>query len=167
MPENIGVGTLLAVAAGFSNGCFFLPQRYTRGWAWENMWFVFASISQLLLPWLVAWIAIPNLYHVLRDSPASSYLPAILGGLIWGIGMVTYGLGVKMVGIAAGNAVVASVSTAAGTIGPMLVYAPDRVWTSSGLISMVTSPRRRESPASLSASTACRFCLRVSSFIGA
>lgn len=137
MPENIGVGTLLAMVAGFCNGSFFLPQRYTRGWAWENMWFVFASISQLLLPWLVAWIAIPNLYHVLRDSPASSYLPAILGGLIWGIGMVTYGLGVKMVGIAAGNAIVASVSTATGTLGPMLVYAPDRVLTPSGIISMV------------------------------
>ncbi len=42
-----------------------------------------------------------------------------------------------MVGIAAGNAVVASVGTAAGTIGPMIVYSPQRVWTVSGLISLV------------------------------
>jgi L-rhamnose-H+ transport protein len=137
MPEGILTGTLLAIAAGLSNGSFFLPQRYTRGWQWENMWFVFALISQVLLPWLVAWVAIPDLARVLRESPFSFFVPAIIAGLIWGVGMVTYGLGVKMVGIAAGNAVVASVATAAGTIGPMIVYAPDRIWTLSGLVSMV------------------------------
>jgi L-rhamnose-H+ transport protein len=137
MPEGILTGTLLAIAAGISNGSFFLPQRYTRGWQWENMWFVFAAISQVLVPWLVAWIAIPDLGRVLRESPFSFFVPAIIAGIIWGIGMVTFGLGVKMVGMAAGNAVVASVSTAAGTLGPMIVYAPDRVWTRSGLVSMM------------------------------
>jgi L-rhamnose-H+ transport protein len=137
MPDSILTGTLLAIAAGVSNGSFFLPQRYTRGWQWENMWFVFAAISQVLVPWGVAWMVIPNLGRVLHESPWSFFLPAVIAGLIWGIGMVTYGLGVKMVGIAAGNAVVASVGTAAGTMGPMLVYAPDRVRTLSGLISLV------------------------------
>lgn len=137
MPEGILTGTLLAIAAGLCNGSFFLPQRYTRGWQWENMWFVFALISQVLVPWLVAWIAIPDLGRVLRESPFSFFVPAILAGVIWGVGMVTYGLGVKMVGIAAGNAVVASISTAAGTIGPMIIYSPDRIWTLSGLFSMV------------------------------
>jgi L-rhamnose-H+ transport protein len=137
MPEGILTGTLLAVAAGLCNGSFFLPQRYTRGWQWENMWFVFATISQILMPWLVAWIAIPDLFRILRESPFHFFLPAVIAGVVWGVGMVTYGLGVKMVGIAAGNAVVASVATAAGTIGPMIVYAPDRIWTTSGLISMV------------------------------
>jgi L-rhamnose-H+ transport protein len=56
--------------------------------------------------------------------------------VIWGIGMVTYGLGVKMVGIAAGNAIVAGVATASGSIGPMIVYSPDRIWSASGLISL-------------------------------
>ena len=139
MPQGVWVGTLIAVVAGLCNGSFFLPQRYTRGWAWENMWFVFASISQILTPWLVAWVAIPNLSQVLRNSPGHFFLPAVLAGLVWGVGMVTYGLGVKMAGIAAGNAIVASVSTAVGTLGPMLVYTPDRIWTSPGLLSMVAS----------------------------
>ena len=136
MPEGILTGTLVAIAAGLSNGSFFLPQRYTRGWQWENMWFVFALISQVLVPWLVAWVAIPDLARVLRESPFSFFVPAIIAGVIWGIGMVTYGLGVKMVGIAAGNAIVAGVATASGSIGPMIVYSPDRIWSASGLISL-------------------------------
>jgi len=137
MAEEMLTGTLLAMGAGLCNGSFFLPQRYTRGWRWENMWVVFASISQVLMPGLVAWLAIPDLARVLRDSPFDFFLPGVIAGVIWGTGMVTYGLGVKMVGIAAGNALVASVATAAGTLGPMIVYAPDRIWTLTGLVSIV------------------------------
>jgi L-rhamnose-H+ transport protein len=137
MPEEMLTGTLLAMVAGLCNGSFFLPQRYVRGWQWENMWLVFATISQILVPWLVAWLAIPGLSWVLRGSPLSFFLPGVIAGLIWGSGMVTYGLGVKMVGIAAGNALVASVSTAVGTLGPMLVYAPGKILTPAGLIFIV------------------------------
>ena len=136
MPEGLLLGMSLAVVAGLCNGSFFLPQRYTRNWPWESMWLVFAFISQVLIPWLVAWIAIPNLDSILRESPPGYFLPAVVAGLVWGVGMVTYGLGVKMVGIAAGNAVVAGVATASGSIGPMIVYAPDRVWSLSGLVSL-------------------------------
>ena len=137
MPVGILAGTLLALLAGLCNGSFFLPQRYTRGWQWENMWVVFATISQVLVPWLVAWVAIPDLPRVLRESPLTLFLPGIIAGVIWGMGMVTYGLGVKMVGIAAGNAIVASVATAAGTLGPMIAYAPEKIWTRAGLVSFL------------------------------
>jgi len=76
MPVGILAGTLLALVAGLCNGSFFLPQRYTRGWQWENMWVVFATISQLLVPWLVAWVAIPDLPRVLRESPSLFSFPA-------------------------------------------------------------------------------------------
>ena len=52
----------------------------------------------------------------------------------WGISLVLYGLGLDMVGIAVGNAVVASMSAMAGTLGPLIVYAPDKLLTSTGLV---------------------------------
>lgn len=134
MPEGFLAGLGLAIVAGFCNGAFMLPQRYVRGWQWENMWIVFASVSQVLLPWIVASFAIPDLGRVLRDSPREFLLPGIIAGLIWGMGMVTYGLGVKMIGVAAGNALVASMSIVAGSLGPLIVYTPEKILTSVGLI---------------------------------
>lgn len=134
MSEAVIASMLLAVVAAFFNGSFFLPQKYMRGWEWENMWTVFASISQLALPWLVAWLAIPHLGRVLHDSPWQFFLPGVIAGVVWGIGMITYGLGVTMIGIAAGNAIIAGISTMTGTLGPLIVYAPEKVFTSVGLI---------------------------------
>lgn len=134
MPEAIIASMLLAVVAAVFNGSFFLPPKYMRGWEWENMWTVFASISQLVLPWLVAWLVIPHLGLVLHESPWQFFFPGIIAGLIWGMGMVTYGLGMAMIGIAAGNAIVSGISTMSGTFGPLIVYAPEKVFTSVGLI---------------------------------
>ncbi len=137
MPEGIITALSLAIVAGFCNGSFFLPQRYVRGWPWENMWVVFATGSQIVLPWAVAWYVVPDLGRVLRSSPLEFFLPATIAGLVWGSGMVTYGLGVNMVGIAVGNAIVASMSTTAGTLGPLIVYAPEKILTPVGAIFVV------------------------------
>ena len=135
MSEAVIASMLLAAVAAFFNGSFFLPPKYMRGWEWENMWTVFATISQFLLPWLVAWIAIPHLGQVLHDSPWSFFLPGIIAGVVWGLGMITYGLGVAMIGIAAANAIIMGLATMTGTLGPLIAYTPEKVFNSVGLIS--------------------------------
>jgi L-rhamnose-H+ transport protein len=134
MSEAVLTGLLLALVAGFSNGSFFVPMRYVRRWQWENTWLVFTFLSQIVLPWLAAWLVIPHLFGVLRASPWGYFLPGLVAGFFWGIAQVTYGLSVRMVGIAAGNAIVSGVATVTGTVGPLIVYAPERVLTATGLI---------------------------------
>lgn len=137
MSLAIILSMLLVVVAGFLNGSFFIAPKYMRGWEWENMWIAFASLSQLLLPWLVAWLAIPHLNSVLRESLWSFFLPGVIAGVVWGTGMITYGLGMTMIGIAAGNAIISGISTMTGTLGPLMVYAPGKAFTSVGLIFLV------------------------------
>jgi L-rhamnose-H+ transport protein len=127
MQEQFLIGLLLGVLAGLVNGVFLLPMRYTRSWAWENTWLIFTILSTGILPWVAALVGVPNLLAVLRESPFAYFLPGLIAGGIWGVAQVLYGLGLGMVGIAIGSAVVACTSTMAGTLGPMLVYARGQV----------------------------------------
>ncbi len=134
MQSNVLTGVALGLLAGLVNGIFLLPMRYTRKWEWENTWIVFTVLSTGLLPWVAALVAVPNLMAVFRVTPFSAFLPGLVGGAIWGVAQVFYGLGLGMVGVAAGSAIVACTSTIAGTLGPMIVYAPERLFSSASLM---------------------------------
>jgi hypothetical protein len=131
---NFLAGVVLGLLAGLVNGIFLLPMRYKRKWEWENCWIVFTLLSAGVFPWVAALIAVPNLLSVFRESPASAFIPGIVGGAIWGVGQVLYGLGLGIVGIAAGSAIIACIATVAGTVGPMIVYAPGRLFSSASLL---------------------------------
>ena len=127
-------GVAIAIVAGFFNGGFVLPLRYARNWGWENTWLVFCCFALILLPWTAAYLFVPHFRSILHDAPLAYFWPGIIAGTFWGISMVLYGLGLDMVGIAVGNAVVASMSAMAGTLGPLIVYAPDKLLSSTGLV---------------------------------
>jgi L-rhamnose-H+ transport protein len=124
----------IAILAGFFNGAFVLPLRYARNWGWENTWLVFSCFSLILLPWMAAFLFVPHLPSLLQAAPLTYFLPGLIAGSFWGVSLVLYGLGLDMLGIAVGNAVVASMSATAGTLGPLIVYAPDKLLTSTGLV---------------------------------
>ena len=134
METNFMVGVVLGLLAGLVNGVFLLPMRYMRKWEWENTWLIFTVLSTGVLPWVAALIAVPNLMSVFRESPASVLIPGLVGGAIWGVAQVLYGLGLGMVGVAVGSAIVACTSTITGTIGPMIIYAPERLLSSASLL---------------------------------
>ncbi|HZP00731.1 MAG TPA: L-rhamnose/proton symporter RhaT [Terriglobia bacterium] len=134
MEFNFAEGVVLGLLAGLVNGVFLLPMRYMKKWEWENTWLIFTILSTGVLPWVAALLAVPNLLSVFRSSPASVFIPGLVGGAIWGVAQVLYGLGLGMVGVAVGSAVVACTSTIAGTVGPMLVYAPERLFSSASLL---------------------------------
>jgi L-rhamnose-H+ transport protein len=131
MQEQFLIGILLGVLAGVVNGVFLLPMRYTRQWAWENTWLLFTLFSTGLFPWIAALVGVPHIWDVLRNSPISFFIPGVVAGLIWGSAQVMYGLGLGMVGVAIGSAVVGCTSTTAGTIGPMIVYGGSQVSSSA------------------------------------
>jgi L-rhamnose-H+ transport protein len=131
---NFALGILFGVTAGLVNGVFLLPMRYTRKWAWENTWLIFTVFSTFLFPWIAALMVVPHLLDVLRSSPVSDLIPGLVAGSVWGIAQVLYGLGCGMVGIAIGSAVIGCTAILAGTLGPMLVYAPGELLSLSSLV---------------------------------
>ena len=133
MHREFALGILMGVLAGFVNGIFLLPMRYTRKWAWENIWLVFTILSTFVFPWIAAIFAVPHVGAILKSTSLSYLLVGLIAGTVWGIAQVLYGLGCAMVGIAIGSAIIACTAIIAGTIGPIIAYAPEELVSFSSI----------------------------------
>src|SRR5208283_3974728 len=136
---GFAVGILMGLMAGLLNGIFLLPMRYAKKWAWENVWLFFSIVSTILCPWIAAWVAVPHLAEVFHSVPSSAFVPGVLAGLVWGVAQVMYGLSCGMVGIAIGSAAISCTAIIAGTLGPLIVYAPSKLFSSSSLVLLVAT----------------------------
>ncbi|MPY90242.1 MAG: hypothetical protein GEU99_20250 [Luteitalea sp.] len=116
------IGLLAVVAGGVCQGGFMLPMKWTREWAWENTWLVFASTAYLLLPWLLVFAAVPAVFEVYGQASTSKVLLILLFGVGWGTGAITFGLGVAALGMALGFAVILGVAATVGALVPLLLF---------------------------------------------
>ena len=137
MSDSILVGTLLVLAGGASTGCFPLPMKFTGKWAWENVWLVYSVCGLLLLPWIVALQAVPQLMSVYQATSPRTLLVTALFGLGWGVGNVLFGEAVALVGMALTFAVVGGLCAAVGSLIPLIILRPERLTQASGLVVVI------------------------------
>jgi L-rhamnose-H+ transport protein len=124
MQDSLLVGLSLVLAGGLFQGSFMLPSKAMRGWAWENYWLIFAATAYLTCPWILAIVTIPRLSEVYSGVTPASLAAVIIHGAAWGVGAVTFGLGVDAVGLALGFAVILGIAATAGTLIPLIVNPP-------------------------------------------
>jgi L-rhamnose-H+ transport protein len=140
MGDHFWLGMAVIFLSGVLNGSFALPMKYTRQWRWENTWLAFASAALLILPWLLAAGFVPQLREVYRGVPSSAFLYPLLFGFLWGVAQVTFGLGIKAVGMALAFAVVAGLSCLFGSLVPLLVLSPADLFRPRGVFLLVSMP---------------------------
>ncbi|MBL8290191.1 MAG: hypothetical protein JNN08_00070, partial [Bryobacterales bacterium] len=119
--ESLLPGLAVVFAAGFFQGSFMAPSKWIRNWAWENYWLIFAATAYLISPWILAFVTIPQVFEVYARCSAQVLWVIAVFGTLWGLGAVTFGLGVDALGIALGFAVILGVATVGGTLIPMLI----------------------------------------------
>jgi L-rhamnose-H+ transport protein len=115
----MGAGLAFVLGAGFFQGAFMAPSKWIRGWAWENYWLLFAVTAYLICPWTLALATIPRLFEIYAASPGSAIASAFLFGAGWGVGAVTFGLGVDALGLALGFAVILGIAAICGAVIPL------------------------------------------------
>jgi len=126
------LGCTLAVLAGVMQGAFPLPMKYTTRWKWENTWCVFALWGFVILPWLLAFMTVPDLINVYTSTSLKTIAAITFFGAGWGIGTISFGIGVSTVGLALGFAVIIGIGGALGTLLPMVIFHADAFQTSGG-----------------------------------
>ncbi|OIP83848.1 MAG: rhamnose/proton symporter RhaT [Porphyromonadaceae bacterium CG2_30_38_12] len=119
---NALLGILFHSIGGFASGSFYMPYNKVKGWAWESFWIVGGLFSWLIVPPLAAWITIPNFTGIIAASSMQILFITFVMGLFWGIGGLTYGLGVRYLGMSLGNSVVLGFCAAFGAIVPSIYY---------------------------------------------
>jgi len=115
---------LLVCLGGVLTGVFTAPMKYLTRWRWENVWLVYALFAQLLIPCAVVGTVIPHLLNLYVQVPAPRMILVLLLGTFWGIGSVTFGIGVDRLGAGLGFALIMGITTLLGTVLPLFLSGP-------------------------------------------
>jgi L-rhamnose-H+ transport protein len=132
MNTLIVTGALLAIVSGLMNGSFTLPMRFLGRWEWENVWSVFIIGACLLMPAIILTVMAPQSWGILARAPARALSIAALTGFAWGFGAILFGQSVSAIGISLANTLVLAISSALGSLLPMLLLAPGKIFAPSG-----------------------------------
>lgn len=132
MHDVLIVGVFLAILSGLMNGTFTLPMRFLGRWSWENVWSAFIVGACLVLPAVILSVPATNSWSLILDAPRSSVLIALAGGFAWGFGAVMFGQSVSAIGIALSNTFVLAISSAFGSLIPMIFLSPEKLHQRSG-----------------------------------
>lgn len=115
------LGVLYHWLGGLASASNFIPFRAIRRWSFEIYWIIQGVAAWLIAPLVMAWIFVPNLGDILARSPRQAVTHAILYGIAWGVGGLTFGLAIRYLGIALGYAVALGFCTAFGTLMPPIL----------------------------------------------
>ncbi len=119
---QVFLGIIFHFIGGFASGSFYMPYKKVKGWHWENYWIVGGFFSWLIVPPLAAWLTIPDFAEIISRTPREPIHWTMLFGVLWGVGGLTYGLGVRFLGMSLGNSVVLGFCSAFGALVPSVYY---------------------------------------------
>ena len=132
MSFAIWIGLTAAVLAGVLQGLFAVPMKYARRWNYENIWLIFSLVGMVFLPWMLTVATVPHLVEVYSLTPMPVLVRIAGFGLCWGIGSALAGLGMNLLGIGLGMAIILGLSASLGSLIPVLILSPQHLRTSQG-----------------------------------
>jgi len=119
---NALLGVIFHSIGGFASGSFYMPYNKVKGWKWESYWITGGLFAWLIVPPLAAYLTIPGFADIIGAASVEILSITFIMGLLWGIGGLSYGLGVRYLGMSLGNSVVLGFCAAFGAIVPSLYY---------------------------------------------
>jgi L-rhamnose-H+ transport protein len=115
---NPALGVFFHWLGGLASASFYVPYRGVRRWSWETYWLAGGFFSWIIAPWAIALVMTHDLLKVLSETPWPTIFWAVLFGLLWGVGGLTFGLTMRYLGLSLGMAVVLGLCAAFGTLVP-------------------------------------------------
>jgi L-rhamnose-H+ transport protein len=116
------LGVLFHFLGGFASGSFYMSFRKVRAWAWESYWVIGGLFSWLIIPPLAAVVTLPGFQSIIGEANSTVLSVTYIMGLLWGVGGLTYGLGIRYLGMSLGNSVILGYCAAFGSLIPPLYY---------------------------------------------
>ena len=122
---NTLIGLLIIAVGSFGQSSSYVPINKVKNWSWENFWLVQGIFAWLVFPLLGALLAIPHGGSLLDLWNSGGALKAMLYGVLWGIGGLTFGLSMRYLGVALGQSIALGTCAAFGTLFPALFAGKD------------------------------------------
>ncbi|ASU32380.1 L-rhamnose/proton symporter RhaT [Mucilaginibacter xinganensis] len=115
-------GVFFHFIGGFASGSFYIPYKKVKGWAWESFWIVGGIFSWLIVPPIAAYLTIPGFAEIISSTGFEVLKWTYLMGVLWGIGGLTYGLGVRYLGVSLGSTIILGLCAVFGSLVPSVYY---------------------------------------------
>lgn len=119
---SVILGVLFHFLGGFASGSFYIPFKKVKGWSWESYWLIGGLFSWLIVPPLAAWLTIPGFGEIISQQGGTVLGYTFLFGVLWGIGGLTYGLGVRYLGVSLGSSIILGLCMVFGALIPSIYY---------------------------------------------
>ena len=132
MAIAIVMGLAAVVVAGVLQGLFAVPMKYAPRWNYEHIWLTYSLVGMVVLPWILTTVTVPHLAEVYSLTPALVLVRIAGFGLCWGIGSALAGLGMNLLGIGLGMAIILGLSASVGSLIPLLILTPQQLHTLQG-----------------------------------
>jgi L-rhamnose-H+ transport protein len=116
------LGVIFHFVGGFASGSFYMPYKKVKGWSWESFWITGGLFSWLIVPPLAAYLTIPGFMDIIRGASSQVIGTTFLMGILWGIGGLTYGLGVRYLGVSLGSSIILGLCSFFGALVPSVYY---------------------------------------------
>lgn len=116
------LGVIFHFIGGFASGSFYIPYKKVKGWSWESYWIVGGLFSWLIVPPVAAYLTIPGFADIIAATQGRILLLTYFFGVLWGIGGLTYGLGVRYLGVSLGSSIILGLCSVFGALIPSIYY---------------------------------------------
>jgi L-rhamnose-H+ transport protein len=116
------LGVIFHFIGGFASGSFYIPYKKVKGWAWESYWIIGGLFSWLIVPPVAAYLTVPGFADIIKQTDGATLGLTYLFGVLWGIGGLTYGLGVRYLGVSLGSSIILGLCMVFGSLIPAIYY---------------------------------------------
>ena len=115
---NAILGIIYHAIGGFAAGSFYAPYKKVENWAWEVYWLLGGFFAWILMPWLVSYLAVPNMSVFFTQLTFDDLKWPYIFGIIWGLGGITFGLTMRYLGMSLGMSLALGLTAIFGTLIP-------------------------------------------------
>ena len=133
---TILIGLFIIAVGSFGQSSSYVPINKVKGWSWESFWLVQGLFAWLIFPYLGALLAVPEGSSLMALWQTPGSLGAVIYGVLWGIGGLTFGLSMRYLGVALGQSIALGTCSGFGTLIPALLAGTD-LFAGEGLVLLI------------------------------
>ena len=115
---EILIGLLIIAVGSFGQSSSYVPIKKIKDWSWESFWLVQGVFAWIVFPLAGALLAVPPAGTLTGLWSAGGAAGAVVYGMLWGVGGLTFGLSMRYLGIAMGQSIALGTCSAFGTLLP-------------------------------------------------